>query len=288
MFSRIWLINFILAVCVALLGFKAYGAWTGNHEIRPEITRSKSEKQMVKGFDRVSLPPEKTFEAVVGKNLFSPDRTDAQAGETGETNGTDTEPILDADVEKILKGMTLYGVVIMDDHREALVVEGASAKTAFPGKRSRPVPGASKSRWIRVGDVVGGLKVAGISAEKVSLTAGPGTYDLFLHDTEKPKSRAGLGVAAAPTVVVHTGAQGRPAKVAARPGVQPRGGARSVAARQGSAKTSTSRGATRSPFQKAGTAQHAGGSATAAKNAEKRSVNPFEKVLRMKGALQGK
>ena len=177
MFSKIWLINFALAVCVAFVGFKAYGVWSEDHESGPHtgsagVPRTKPEKQAVKGFERTRLPPEKTFEAVVAKNLFSPDRTDARAD---ETNTIGPEPTLNTDVEKALKGTTLYGVIIMDDYQKALVVERSPKRSPLRGKAPRPVPGQGGTRWIRIGDVLGGFKVAGISEDRVSLEVGSGT-----------------------------------------------------------------------------------------------------------------
>ena len=53
MFSKIWLINILLAVCVSFFGIKAYGVWSGEKEpvlemqhveTRPERTEVKPEE----------------------------------------------------------------------------------------------------------------------------------------------------------------------------------------------------------------------------------------------------
>ena len=288
MFSKIWLINFALAVCVAFLGFKAFGVWSEEHESGPEMPRTKLEKQVVKSFERTRLPPEKTFEAVVAKNLFAPDRTVARAE---ETNGTGTEPTLEKDVEKALKGTTLYGVIIMDDYHKALVRERPPPpKVPFRGKRARPVPVQSASRWISIGDVLGGFKVAGISADRVSLEAGSGTYDLFLHDKKKPKNRPGFKTGSGPAVVVQTGARLPSAKPVSVPKVLPRAVPKPAAGRPGSSRKAIKQAAALKALKKAVTAPKPAGLAPAAKteNAAPKAMNPFEKILRMKGALPRK
>jgi hypothetical protein len=301
MFSKIWLMNFALAVCVAFLGFKAYGVWHEGHEpgvsVAPgDLPRAKSENAAVKGVDRKRLPGAEAFETVATKNLFSPDRTDVKED---ETSGTDPLPILSAEVEKNLKGMSLYGVIIADGYQKAMVVDKTLKRQPVRRRTPVPAPGQGETLWVRVGDVVGDFKVAAIAPDKISLEAGGGSYDLFLHDTENPKSRPGFKTASGPSVVIQTGGAPSPPVAPAGPVSTPvaapqggtsaaAGGSAAAAGAKGIAPAATQSGqATRNPFQQAITGKKSAATPVGPKDTavETRNTNPFLKALQDRGAL---
>ncbi len=184
MFSKIWLINFFLAVFAISFGLKAYGVWSeekkSSSEVRPiEKPSSRSEKRIVKR----RMPPESDYSVVVEKTLFSPERVSADL----QKEDPEAEAIKDLKVSG--KRFFLYGVIIMDDYKAALITN----PEIKPGKR--------KQKWVMVGDTVGGFSVAGIKKDRIILAQGAREYEILLYDKDKPKVRAPARKKAKPTVV---------------------------------------------------------------------------------------
>ena len=184
MFSKIWFINLFLAVFAIFFGLKAYGVWSegekSSSEVRPiEKPSSRTKKRIVKK----RMPPESDYSVVVERTLFSPERAlpDLQEGEP------EAEEIKDLKVSG--KRFFLYGVIIMDDYKAALITN------------PEVKPGKKKQKWVMVGDSVGGFRVAGIKKDMIILAEGAREHEILLYDKDKPKSRAPVRKKAKPTVV---------------------------------------------------------------------------------------
>ena len=172
MFSKIWLINLFLAVFAIFFGLKAYGVWSEGEKSFSEAPliekpSSRPKKRIVKK----RMPPESDYSVVVEKTLFSPERVSADL----QKEDPEAEAIKDLKVSG--KRFFLYGVIIMDDYKAALITN----PEIKPGKR--------KQKWVMVGDTVGGFSVAGIKKDRIILAQGAREYEILLYDKDKPNKR---------------------------------------------------------------------------------------------------
>jgi len=198
MLSKIWLINILLAVCVSFFGIKAYGVWSGEKkaalEMQPVETRkAKPVRKSKKRISKKVAPPEIEYDVVVSKNLFSPERTEAKPDKAKESlKAKAKDPKADKLLMASLKKIVLYGVVIADDYKSALVTDVKTSKVFAKSRYSRhPQKGAKKELiWVKVGDDLGDFKVADIMEDKVLLKNGSKSYDILLYDENKSKSRS--------------------------------------------------------------------------------------------------
>jgi hypothetical protein len=184
MFSKIWLINLFLAVFAISFGLKAYGVWSEREktssEVRPiEKPSSRSEKRIV----TKRMPPESAYSVVAERTLFSPERAlpDLQEEEP------EVEEIKDLKVSG--KKFFLYGVIIMDDYKAALITN------------PKIKPGNKRQKWVMVGDAVADFRVAGIKKDMIILAQGVKEHEIFLYDKDKPKMGTPVIKNAKPTVV---------------------------------------------------------------------------------------
>ena len=193
MFSKIWLINLVLAVFAIFFGLKAYGVWSEGEKgfsEAPLIEKpsSRPKKRIVKK----RMPPESDYSVVVERTLFSPERAlpDLQEGEP------EAEEIKDLKVSG--KRFFLYGVIIMDDYKAALITNPEVKR------------GKKKQKWVMVGDSVGGFRVAGIKKDMIILAEGAREYEILLYDKDKPKGGAPARKKSKPTVVKAAQTKSRP------------------------------------------------------------------------------
>jgi hypothetical protein len=155
------------------------GLW-GLVEVRPiEKPSSRSEKRIVKR----RMPPESAYSVVVERTLFSPERVSPDLQE----EEPEAEEIKDLKV--LGKRFFLYGVIIMDDYKTALITDPEVKR------------GKKKQKWVMVGDSVGGFRVAGINKDGIILAQGAREHEILLYDKDKPKSGAPVRKKAKPTVV---------------------------------------------------------------------------------------
>lgn len=175
MFSKIWLINLILAVGVIFFGINAVGIWSENDK-KPAKSQAtqKASSRSVKKIAPKKLPPESAYKVVVERPLFSPDR--AMPEEVEEPPEAEEKKELKVAGRKIV----LYGVIIMDDMKTALIANPA------------PRAGAKQSIWVKVGDAVGDFKVTGIKKETIILAEGAKKHEILLYDKNNPKQRVGV------------------------------------------------------------------------------------------------
>jgi len=225
--SKIWLINGILAVVAAFFCIRAFDVWGDDPRSSVEVravdrSAAKPRPATPRGITARSVAPESNYESVVSKNLFSPERKTSLSEEGEQELGDDWENSTEGrELLERVKGMTLYGVVITDDSKSALVVADAAVqerpaagipklgmaanipaavlarRQAVAAKIPGGLPAASLARgekteaeWVRVGDSLSAFTVADILADRVVLKAGSRDMDLLMYDKDKPKSRA--------------------------------------------------------------------------------------------------
>jgi hypothetical protein len=173
MFSRICLINLVLAVFAVFFGLKAYGVWSeGEKSFSEAPLIEKPSSRPKKRIVQKRMPPESDYSVVVERTLFSPERAlpDLQEGEPK------AKEIKDLKVSG--KRFFLYGVIIMDDYKAALITDPEVKR------------GKKKQKWVMVGDSVGDFRVAGIKKDMIILAEGAREYEILLYDKDKPKAGA--------------------------------------------------------------------------------------------------
>jgi hypothetical protein len=168
-FSKIWLINIALAVCVVFFGIMSFDVWSkGDDAIKGMRTDKSSEKPLPgkRIMERI-MPPESNYGIVVEKNLFSPNRA--------EYIPAKQQP---GPLKISEKMIFLYGVVLMGDRKKALI----SNLDPTPVAGKMPAP----DKWVEVGHTVGNFSVADIRKDRIILAEGASTHEIFLYDKNKP------------------------------------------------------------------------------------------------------
>ncbi|MBN1277078.1 MAG: hypothetical protein JXA35_06270 [Deltaproteobacteria bacterium] len=180
MFSRIWLINFVLMVGVVFFGIKTLGVWTEEGLPSPEIQAVKgpAAKMEMKKSIQSRAVSEIVYESVASMNLFSSDRKEPRP-EVDDSGTMDKarESREGSRTDALLKNYVLYGVVIVNDYKSALI------------KNSRPKPGDAQIKNVKVGDSVGDFNVAEIKSESIVLTMDGNHYEINLYDKDRSKER---------------------------------------------------------------------------------------------------
>lgn len=219
---KAWFIIFALIVGNVFFGIKAVQVWSEGAKTVPAIVTHKRqikpvEKKMVK---RVHLP-EATYEDVVKNNLFRPDRSEVVAQEGSVKAKHKKNKVSDEKLLKLLqatvKRIELYGVLLVDKQKKALIRSPTFPVSSKPGK-IKPPPGEDL-KWVKVGDPVNRFTVKEITKNGVILGAEGLDFDVILFDEEKPKKRAPQKKVTGP-IVFGAGKEGeasnRPEKKAAR------------------------------------------------------------------------
>lgn len=199
MSSKIWLINIVLAVAVVFLGIRACRVWSTWEQV--PVASGSSQKPLPLGEKQVSLrvaPPETEYEVVVSSNLLSPTRDEVGADPPTPQNEAKAEEVkatgnLLKVLERAHQQMNLYGVVIVDNEREALI-------DLVPAKLGPSTPQPSVER-ARVGDTLGMFKVKEIGPTAVVLTGGGYEWQLALFDKDKPKKRVPVQKTVGPVLI---------------------------------------------------------------------------------------
>ncbi|OEU53874.1 MAG: hypothetical protein BA861_12005 [Desulfobacterales bacterium S3730MH5] len=198
-FSRIWLINIVLALFAVCFGIKAYRVWFEGETTALEMqaverTKPQPKKKIVKK----RIPPESDYAAVVEKNLFSLDRTNLKQEEFAkESSGQQ--------VKVSLKEIILYGVVIMDDYQAALISDLRQGRDRKRTPRRTPKAADRRTQWVRVDDTMGDFRVTDIKKDRILLAEGAKEYEILLYDQNKQKRRVAVKKDAKPTVISTAG-----------------------------------------------------------------------------------
>lgn len=168
MFSKVWLINFVLVAIVVSIAFQAVNAWTQKDNPLPGRTvAGKQEKPVQQVIAPQKREPNSAYDLIAEKTLFSDTR--AEFIPEPEVNGPG-EP----SAEQTRRPVFLYGTVIAGDYRKALVKESGGE--------------SGEDRWVYVGDRIAGMNVQVIEKEKLLLSSDTDTLEVFLYDRTKPRA----------------------------------------------------------------------------------------------------
>jgi hypothetical protein len=187
MIPKVWLINIVLALCAVFIGKSAYSVWI-QEDRSNSAAPSKRKAAPAAERRQTSEPPplmEASYEVIADRNLFSSDRAEYLPPEpVGETVSLPQLPG---------KKINLYGVIIMENTRKALIDN--------PDRK----PHEPFNKWVSVGETVGNLTVAAIDNESILFREGARKYRIPLY-TKKPGQFNSPGPvmnrsASAPTVV---------------------------------------------------------------------------------------
>lgn len=171
--------NAVLLAVVAFLGFETYTLWSGGREVAALEQGSDAPvaettpKLPVEGS---ALKRPSTYEAIATENLFSEDRKEFIPEEETppETSEKDSEPPAAPPV-KLNRDIVLYGVVIMNDYKTALI--------SNPEKKKEKT---GNTITVKENDTVGGYTVKSIQRDRIQLAAENDLYEVMLFDDKKP------------------------------------------------------------------------------------------------------
>ena len=228
MFSKIWLINIFLTAMVVLVGFQAYRIWDGEEKKIPSINPAKKTSSPVyKEIVKKKKVAPANYETVAANNLFAEDRIERKPEEKpkGENEESDVKPVTDpkllAFAEKEVKKIALYGVIISERGKKALVsnleMKAPAAKTrkvsrstmnflqkALKNKKPATLVAASsgdKQKWVKQGDQIGPFKVMNINNDSILLSAEGKEFPISLYDKRGKKRAAPLKKETGPAIV---------------------------------------------------------------------------------------
>jgi hypothetical protein len=196
MMLRVWIANFVLAALVVYFGVSAYKIWEENGDGTPiPAVRDGSTAGPVteKKFASRLMPQETAYDVVAADNLFSPDREEILP-EAPEPEAPETPQASEVRISGA--AISLYGVVIRDDDKKALI--------SNPERVAR----GREQMWVGIGDRLSNLTVDEIRNESILLVEGKKKYEVLLYDKSKEKPRATPPPAAsrsadAPTLITH-------------------------------------------------------------------------------------
>jgi len=169
MVSRVWVINSVLAIALVICMSNIWEVWhTGTQafSVKRSVVKEKVPTQ-IKKFPEHDVLKESDYQNVVEKNLFSPDRVPAPA--ENETADPEIKEYVRISGEKVV----LYGVIMVDDYKKALINNPGDRKTG------------AKNRWVCEGEQIGNLTVRQIQQDEILLVDGSERYRVLLYDPEK-------------------------------------------------------------------------------------------------------
>lgn len=167
MISRVWFINGILAIALILCGVKIWDVWHGAPPVFSEKAaledpdKTKSPKKILE----MRLSDSGSYQNVVDKNLFSPDRA------PGPPETTVAEAPIAEEVAVSGEKIVLYGVVMLDGYKRAMIND--------------PVDRSKDFKWVAEGEMIGNLSVREIQEDNILLVDAAKTYRILLYDPEK-------------------------------------------------------------------------------------------------------
>lgn len=167
---KTWIVNICLASAAVFFAIQANETWNKKVEIAGKPGASKSAAPRGKTATvKWRTPPESHYRPIVAKNLFSPDRAVK----------VPDEPKKKIEVRKSLAGsvITLFGVIIMDDYKKALV--------SNPDRKIID----REFRWVRENDEIGDLSVLSIEKEKILVAKDGKRFEIGLYDKNRSDGR---------------------------------------------------------------------------------------------------
>lgn len=174
MVSRIWMINGVLAVVLAVCWINIWGVWQTDTAM-PSAAESGAKikpSKPLKAESENAILGAAAYQSVVDDNLFSPDRT----GPLPETEKpeADAEPVAE-EVRISGEKVMLYGVVLFGGYKTALI------------NNPENQPKGVQNRWVKEGDSIANLKVREIHSDQVILSDSDGQYRVMLYDPDKER-----------------------------------------------------------------------------------------------------
>ena len=214
MLSRIWLINVILALLAAFLGFKAFGVWVqGNKGLNIPDMGGKPAQEAPRpavALHERKIRSESEYDVLVTQNLLAPERKEIfPEAAKPDKKSKKLSTVEQKNTQQYFKSLTLYGLVITNDSAEALVSHPVAKpvpkgkKATIPKNRRRNIKRltVNQTKWVKAGDTLGDFKVVSIKPDRVVLKAGDKSYDLLLYDKDNLKKRAAPKPKTGPNVV---------------------------------------------------------------------------------------
>ena len=204
---KIWLIILFLAAGDIFLGMKAVRVWSDAEKTLPETENRKQVASAEKKIVKRDIPPEAEYEVVVESDLFRPTRSEP-VKEKAQNEAVEKKGVPDQRLVKLLqetvKRISVYGVMIVNEEKRALIKSPAMPLLGKPGNRQQAPRSGEEIKWVKVGDVVDRFTVNEIRATGVVLGAEGLVFDVVLYDKDKPKQRVPEKTAAGP-IVIDTG-----------------------------------------------------------------------------------
>ena len=201
MIKKIWLINGALLVLTAMVGLNIFDVWSGRNN-RPGLgALPKTEIPAAPSFNPVVRKAENTYQAVVAKNLFSPDRREVQKAPPPPPPPPENKPVVEPEkpvqvLEKVEgKPIMLYGVILLPNYRAAIITN--------PETKDNP----REQKKVNIGEMIGEYKIVDIQKERILLDRKQERFEIVLFDKNNPKERkvtvkpAVVRKDAAPTVI---------------------------------------------------------------------------------------
>jgi len=184
MSGKYGILSFVLLFIIFLLFIKNYEIWTT--PIKKEALKKEVVKKLEKKPEAISMAvdqknpaPIQSTISISEKNIFNPERK---------------EFILfasDAKKPVARPQIVLYGVTIAGDCQFASVVH--SGKPLKKGER--------ELMTLKIGDQVGGYKLAKILSDRITLEAEGDTFEVLLYDPRMPKRRIDVKTERKPVAV---------------------------------------------------------------------------------------
>ena len=179
-------LNALLCLVVFLIAIKNYEIWSNPIELLPNTgieskkAETKNQDPPVTASTKETMPVQSPIQSNVPisvRNIFSPERREFSSTPGGQSKPTARPQII------------LYGVTIAPDYQSASVVN--PGRFLYKGER--------ETKTIKVGDQVGGYKLAKILPDRITMEATGDRFDVLLYDPIVPKKRGETRIAEAKT-----------------------------------------------------------------------------------------
>jgi type II secretory pathway component PulC len=174
MTPKLFIINILLGILLAVILVKTYGVWKWDEgSLVAPLTRKASLKLPHVPGIRAYAESEAAYGTITKHNLFSNDRREYVA----EAPQEEKPLVVDNRIQG--KKIVLYGVVLFQNRKSALISNPVSGKDAQPYV------------WVREGEHIGGLKMVEIEKDFAVLRERGQTYRILLHGADRDRDRAG-------------------------------------------------------------------------------------------------
>ncbi len=173
MFSKVWIINIVMAVLILFCWIRIWDGRDAEMVIPVQPVTVQKTGTAPSTISAVIAQPASSLEydGIVEMNLFSPDRTFI-------VEAVEPEPVVEAEARISGEKIVLYGVVVLDADKKALI--------------NNPVrkPGDRDFLWIREGERLSNLRITRIDPEQLLLNDGAVQYKISLYDPGKARPQA--------------------------------------------------------------------------------------------------